>query len=244
MSSTFSAVSEASPSTSNEPECEPSRSARSIRSAGASSQSTGQVSLATTTSGSFPGNDYGMTAILSAFKQFAEAFHAKTQALGKPNGESASGLTASELDSGERSGDWPLTYDRKSSFWRTCQASLVPDLEQFSGAWQRSGMMLNGVAYLHPRPVSPIDATGSALLPTPAARDFRDLSAGKAFLSQRKRHSPSLATKLLERGIHWTMLSTAYEVAMGFPSQWSDVELNPSEMRSSRKKSKPLGPRS
>jgi hypothetical protein len=66
--------------------------------------------------------------------------------------------------------------------------------------------MRSGVAYLHPRPASPIDGTGSALLPTPAARDFRDLSAGKAFLSQRKRHSPSLATKLLERGVHWTML--------------------------------------
>jgi hypothetical protein len=162
--------------------------------------------------------------------RFAAASPARTPALDKPNGESASGLTASELDSGERSSDWPLTYDPKSSFWRTCQASLVPDLEQFSGTWPRSGLMRSGVAYLHPRPASPIDGTGSALLPTPAARDFRDLSAGKAFLSQRKRHSPSLATKLLERGVHWTMLSTAYEVAMGFPSQWSAVELSPSEI--------------
>ena len=117
----------------------------------------------------------------------------------------------------------------------------MPDLEQFSGTWPRSGLMRNGVAYLHPRPASPIDGTGSALLPTPAARDFRDLSAGKAFLSQRRRHSPSLATKLLERGVHWTMLSTAYEVAMGFPSQWSAGESSPSEMRLSRKRSKPIG---
>lgn len=223
---------------SNEPECEPSRSVRSTPTAGASSPATGPTCPVTTTCESFPANDFGMTGVVSAFKEFAAAFHAKTQALAKPNGESASGLTEIELAFGERSSDWPLTYDPKSSSWKTCQASLVPDLELFSGTWPRSGMMLNGVAYLHPRPASPIDATGSALLPTPAARDYRDLSAGKAFLSQRKRHSPSLATKLLERGVHWTMLSTAYEVAMGFPSGWSAVELSPSETRSALKKLK------
>jgi hypothetical protein len=84
--------------------------------------------------------------------------------------------------------------------------------------------MRNGVAYLHSLPDFPTAAKGSALLPTPAARDYRDLSAGKAFLSQRKRHSPSMATRLLERGVSWTAISTAYEVAMGLPSQWSAVE--------------------
>jgi hypothetical protein len=49
MSSTSSAASAASPSDLNEPECEPSRSARSIPSAGASSPSTGQMSPAMTT---------------------------------------------------------------------------------------------------------------------------------------------------------------------------------------------------
>jgi hypothetical protein len=33
-----------------------------------------------------------------------------------------------------------------------------------------------------------------------------------------------MATQLLERGAHWTALSTAYEVAMGYPLQWSAAE--------------------
>ncbi len=235
MSSTSSQELAASASGSNGPECEPLRSVKSIPSQGSSSQGDGPISPAMKTC------EFWMDEPPWAPVLFAAASPARTPALDKPNGESASGLTAHELDSGERSSDWPLTYDPKSSFWRTCQASLVPDLEQFSGTWPRSGLMRNGVAYLHPRPASPIDGTGSALLPTPAARDFRDLSAGKAFLSQRKRHSPSLATRLLERGVHWTMLSTAYEVAMGFPSQWSDAGLSPLEMRSYLKSQKQSG---
>jgi hypothetical protein len=33
-----------------------------------------------------------------------------------------------------------------------------------------------------------------------------------------------MATQLLGRGVHWTAISTAYEIAMGFPSQWTAVE--------------------
>jgi hypothetical protein len=104
-------------------------------------------------------------------------------------------------------------------------------------------MMQNGVAYLHPRPVSPIDVTASGLLPTPAARDFRDLSA-KPFLSQQNRKSPSLATRLLERGVHWTLISTAYEVAMGYSPQHTAVASKLSATRSSRKSRKQSGAQS
>ena len=168
----------------------------------------------------------------------------RTPASDKPNGEQGPELTASELDYGEKSSVWPLTYDPVSSSWKTYQASFLPGLDVFSETWPRSGMMRNGVAFLHPRPVSPIDVTASGLLPTPAARDFRDISKGQAFLSQRKRHSPSLATKLLERGVHWTMISTAYEVSMGFPSKYTEIELKPLETRSSRKSRKQSGEQS
>ncbi len=238
MSSTSSQELAASPSGLNEPECEPSPSVRSIPGAETSLANDGPVFPVSMMSW------HSLAAMSEPSMSYAEDSLVRMPASDKPNGESASGLTAHELDSGERSSDWPLTYDRRSSFWRTCQASLVPDLEQFSGTWPRSGLMRNGVAYLHPRPASPIDGTGSALLPTPAARDFRDLSAGKAFLSQRKRHSPSLATKLLERGVHWTMLSTAYEVAMGFPSQWSAGESSRWATRLSRSKRKRSGEQS
>jgi hypothetical protein len=64
--------------------------------------------------------------------------------------------------------------------------------------------------------------TGYGSLPTPAKRDGRDVSSGKAFLSQRRRHSPSLATTLLEGGANFRQLYNAYRIAMGFPSGWSD----------------------
>lgn len=128
-----------------------------------------------------------------------------------------------ELDYGARLPDWPMRFDPSSCCWKTCQGSLVPGLDEFSGTWPKSGMMRSGVSSPHSAPDFPTAAKGSGLLPTPAARDFRDLSAGKAFLSQRKRHSPSLATKLLDRGVHWTHVSEAYEVAMGFASGWTDL---------------------
>jgi hypothetical protein len=225
MSSTSSQELAASASGSKEPECEPLASAKSTCSAERCLPETGQTFFAMTTCE--PSSRSPLTSSPAASP-------AKMPASVKPNGVNEQALTASELVCGERSSVWPLTYDPELSYWRTCQASLVPGSDEFSATWPRSGMMLSGVAYLHARPASPIDVTESGLLPTPAARDFRDLSAGEAFLSQRRRHSPSLATKLLERGVHWSMISQAYEVAMGFPSCHTAVELDRSEIRLSR----------
>ncbi len=76
------------------------------------------------------------------------------------------------------------------------------------------------------------DSTG---WPTPAARDGKDISRSNAFLSQRQRHSPSMATRLLERGAPWTVISTVYCIAMGFPSSWNEVRLKAMAMQSCRK---------
>lgn len=62
---------------------------------------------------------------------------------------------------------------------------------------------------------------GSIGWPTPAARDGKDLSRTTGFLSARKRHSPSMATRLLELGAHWTVISEIYCLAMGYPSPWN-----------------------
>lgn len=60
-------------------------------------------------------------------------------------------------------------------------------------------------------PLAPITKEkGSTGWPTPAARDGRDISRSNAFLSQRQRHSPSMATRLLERGAPWTVISAVY----------------------------------
>ena len=64
---------------------------------------------------------------------------------------------------------------------------------------------------------------GSSGVPTPAARDGKDLSSGTAYLAARKRHSPSLATLLLERGVPWQAIPAAYGSAMGYPSVWEEA---------------------
>jgi hypothetical protein len=231
MSSTSSVASDLSASDLNERDSERSASVKSIHSAEGCLPSTGPMSPAMTTC------EHSIT-LSPTLTPSAPASLAKMPVSDKPSGEPVSVLTASELDYGEKSSVWPLTYDPASSSWKTYQVSFLPGLDEFSETWPRSGMTRSGVAFLHPRPVSPIDVTASGLLPTPAARDFRDISKGQAFLSQRSRHSPSLATKLLERGVDWTMLSTAYEAVMGLSLQHTAVASKPLATPSSRKSRK------
>ena len=75
--------------------------------------------------------------------------------------------------------------------------------------------------------------------PTPAARDGKDISRTTAYLAARKRHSPSMATRLLERGAHWTVITAIYCLAMGYPSRWNDLRPMATETPSSRKSRKP-----
>ncbi len=79
------------------------------------------------------------------------------------------------------------------------------------------------------------DANGSTLEPTPAARDGRDISRSNAFLSQRRRHSPSMATRWLEQGRPWQAIIGLYCTSMGFPLQWLDVASKALAMPSCRK---------
>lgn len=71
--------------------------------------------------------------------------------------------------------------------------------------------------------------------PTPAARDGKDISKTTAYLSQRLRHSPSLATLLLTRGVCWAAISNAYCLAMGYPSKWNETQRRAMETLSCRK---------
>lgn len=64
-------------------------------------------------------------------------------------------------------------------------------------------------------------ASGFTSFPTPCARDGRDISRSNAFLSQRERHSPSLATRLLESGLPWQVITSIYCLAMNLPLQWN-----------------------
>lgn len=115
-------------------------------------------------------------------------------------------------------------FDRNSLSWRTSQACLLPSLEMSWEDWPNSGLMRNGRLFGLPHSAHHIAANGCLSLPTPNARDFRDVSRSRAFLSQRRRHSPSLATTLLEAGADWKQLLHGYEAAMGYPREWSVVD--------------------
>ena len=91
-------------------------------------------------------------------------------------------------------------------------------------------------AYCEVTPVAQTTkGSGSTGWPTPAARDGKDISRSNAFLSQRLRHSPSMATRLLGRGESWQAITLIYCLAMGYPSQWNDARPKDTVTPSSRK---------
>lgn len=48
-------------------------------------------------------------------------------------------------------------FDPDSHCWRTCQGTLVSDLDRYSQTWPRAGMTRNGIAYLQ-QPSAPLTA--------------------------------------------------------------------------------------
>ena len=109
----------------------------------------------------------------------AEGSRVKTSA----SPELAPESTASEADSGPSMSGAFVFYDRESSSWRTCQASLL-GLDTFSGRWPRSGTMRRGVcsgrAVLEPHTGA---SACSSWLPTPTAASYgrnKSPSAGAA----------------------------------------------------------------
>ena len=58
--------------------------------------------------------------------------------------------------------------------------------------------------------------------PTPAARDYRDVSTTRGYLAARKRHSPDAATVFLELGGSWKQIPQLYRVLMALPFGWHE----------------------
>jgi hypothetical protein len=75
--------------------------------------------------------------------------------------------------------------------------------------------------------------------PTPAARDGKDISRSNSFLSQRLRHSPSMATNLLTLGAPWQVITAVYCLAMGYPLLWNACAPKATATQSSRKSPRP-----
>jgi len=108
---------------------------------------------------------------------------------------------------------------------------LEGGLSAFSETWPRSGMMRSGTAYQLPPLVRLTDGIASGLLPTPAARDWKDNGTSPAELN---RNSVTLAT------IAGGYLNPMWvEWLMGFPAD--HTALNALEMPLSRKSQKSSG---
>jgi len=171
MSSTFSAGSAVSASGLSEPECERSRSARSTRSAAASSRSTGRMSPAIPMSASSPPTASEQMAL--PLMSSAEASPARTSA----SPERARALRGAAAAYGRSTPDLLASFDPATSSWRTLQRCLVEGWTVFSETWPRSGLMRNGIAYALPTLAPLTSETDCGLWPTPMAGDGAKLDA-------------------------------------------------------------------
>jgi len=179
MSSISSQELAASASGSNEPECEPSRSARLIPTVAQCSPSTGLTSPVTMTSR--PETSLRARPMLSA-----GGFLVRTSA----RLAAAPDLPASVLDFGGNSYEPFAWFDRASQSWRTWQRCLVEGWEQFSGTWPRSGMTRNGIAFRRAPLVPLTDEIASGLLPTPEASNTKAVALRSAGRSPRNFLAP------------------------------------------------------
>jgi hypothetical protein len=68
-----------------------------------------------------------------------------------------------------------MRFDLESSSWRTCEATSLWDLEMSSPSFPEWGMTLNGELFELPTPERPTVGQGSSSLPTPLARDSREM---------------------------------------------------------------------
>lgn len=236
MSSIFSQELAASASGSSEPECEPSRSARSNHSSVPSSPSIGLASPSMMMSESSPGPSYEQPEL--PWMSSVADFPAKTSASPAPSWASM----ASDRDSGRRLLDWFASFDHATSSWRTSQTCLISGLEEFSETWPRSGMMQSGSAYRRLTLAPGIGGTEFGWLPTPTKT-----ADSKGAPKNRYYGSPTCRSNLRE----WLRDGPDdpiyphpdfVERVMGYPIGWT--ELAPSEIRLSPKSRKSSDERS
>lgn len=119
-------------------------------------------------------------------------------------------------------------FDQNLPSLKTSQTCLMDNgeigLSEFCGIFPRSGTMRNGTVFQHPNLAQTTTEIGSGLLPTPNARDGKDLSRTTGFRAARKRHTPSLATELLQASLQWTLMANAYEQIMGLPLNHTEID--------------------
>ena len=114
-------------------------------------------------------------------------------------------------------------YDRTLCLWKTHQCSLLGDWEPFSETWPRWGLMLNGECWERTMLAALTKDSGSGLLPTPMATDWKGGTAsirkdtGKQRLDQFRDWCKSL------HGLTYPIPGHS-EAVMMWPIGWSDLK--------------------
>lgn len=130
--------------------------------------------------------------------------------------ESESVSEGSAPGSGASTRDSLASYDHATSSWRTSQLCLDGALAEYSETWPRAGMTRNGTAYRR-RPFAPLTrGTGSGLLPTLAARDYRHPNA-KSYAER----GGGKKGEQLPNVIGGPLNPAWAEWFMGFPAGWT-----------------------
>ena len=144
---------------------------------------------------------------------------------------------APDPDYGSNSTESFASYDPDTSSWRTSQASLLTEWEEFLETWPQAGTMRSGKCYRQQMWEHPISDGGCGLWPTPSTVDRASGGTGKIFRtstgSLRRRNPDGTSSNLglamnveLKEGTG-RLNPTWVEWLQGFPMGWTDVR--PSE---------------
>ena len=153
---------------------------------------------------------------------FLEGFPARTSALQEKERES----TANDPDFIGRCAESLAKYDLNSRSWKTHQLSLLGGLSEFSGAWPRWGMMLDGELYRQRMPDFALNVNEYGYLPAPTKCDWKERGditrLANVWKNKKYKHQ--------KRPIHWYSANIGEEMPaefvehiMGWPVWWTDL---------------------
>jgi hypothetical protein len=111
------------------------------------------------------------------------------------------------------------SLDLNTFSWKTCQLSLIADLEQSYSTWPRWGMTLGGAAFVHPMSDRRMSEIGGGCWPTPQASDCRKVISTFGSTLRNRKQIPELGT-----AEGWINPELS-EWLMGFPIKWTDSKL-------------------
>lgn len=146
-----------------------------------------------------------------------------------PRGSLSTVLKQNDLVSGRSSPDLLAKYDRTTQSWKTCQTYLTDTGElgwqTYSGAWPRSGMTRNGIAYQLAPLMPNTTEIGCLSFPTPTSRDYKGAVKPETLAAKgRNPDTNSLPDAIEYRGQSGRLNPAWIEWLMGFPIGHTELE--------------------